>query len=129
MSVQCLSFQIAARQGARYFRCLFRVTFVPKDAYDLLKEDPIAFEYFYLQVSCHGNAISSVSTCTARCVHGYLLEYPCLQVPCQSMIARSVSAVTCIVRCFCCFSVVTDFDGVFLYYCNDVVYFCCVSWL
>ncbi|KAL8614814.1 hypothetical protein ACOMHN_055840 [Nucella lapillus] len=41
--------EIAARQGARYFRCLFRVTFVPKDAYDLLKEDPIAFEYFYLQ--------------------------------------------------------------------------------
>ncbi|KAK7489874.1 hypothetical protein BaRGS_00018896, partial [Batillaria attramentaria] len=40
---------IAARPGARYFRCLFRVTFVPKDAYDLLKEDPIAFEYFYLQ--------------------------------------------------------------------------------
>ena len=76
MSVQCLSFQIAARQGARYFRCLFRVTFVPKDAYDLLKEDPIAFEYFYLQVSCRGNAISSVFICTARCVHGYLLEYP-----------------------------------------------------
>ncbi|XP_076446709.1 uncharacterized protein LOC143284028 isoform X2 [Babylonia areolata] len=41
--------EIAARQGARYFRCLFRVTFVPKDAYDLLKEDPVAFEYFYLQ--------------------------------------------------------------------------------
>lgn len=26
--------------------------FVPRDPYDLLKEDPVAFEYFYLQVSC-----------------------------------------------------------------------------
>jgi hypothetical protein len=25
--------------------------FVPLDAYDLLKEDPVAFEYFYMQVS------------------------------------------------------------------------------
>ncbi|ESP02142.1 hypothetical protein LOTGIDRAFT_111314 [Lottia gigantea] len=40
---------IAARPGARHFRCLYRVTFVPRDAYDLLKEDSIAFEYFYLQ--------------------------------------------------------------------------------
>ncbi|XP_055959064.1 uncharacterized protein LOC126829506 [Patella vulgata] len=40
---------IAARPGARHFRCLYRVTFVPRDAYDLLKEDAIAFEYFYLQ--------------------------------------------------------------------------------
>lgn len=43
--------QIAARPGARHFRCLFRVMFVPLDAYDLLKEDPVAFEYFYMQVS------------------------------------------------------------------------------
>ncbi|XP_041357056.1 uncharacterized protein LOC121374154 isoform X2 [Gigantopelta aegis] len=41
--------EIAARPGARHFRCLFRVTYVPRDAYDLLKEDAISFEYFYLQ--------------------------------------------------------------------------------
>ncbi|KAK3596512.1 hypothetical protein CHS0354_021016 [Potamilus streckersoni] len=41
--------EIAARPGACNFRCLFRVVFVPRDAYDLLKEDPVAFEYFYLQ--------------------------------------------------------------------------------
>lgn len=49
-AVLCL-WQIAARPGARHFRCLFRVMFVPLDAYDLLKEDPVAFEYFYMQVS------------------------------------------------------------------------------
>ncbi|CAG5136864.1 unnamed protein product, partial [Candidula unifasciata] len=41
--------ELAARPGARHFRCLFRVAFVPLDAYDLLKEDPVAFEYFYMQ--------------------------------------------------------------------------------
>ncbi|GFS04009.1 FERM and PDZ domain-containing protein 4 [Elysia marginata] len=41
--------ELAAKPGARHFRCLFRVAFVPQDAYDLLKEDPIAFEYFYMQ--------------------------------------------------------------------------------
>ncbi|KAK3099480.1 hypothetical protein FSP39_005085, partial [Pinctada imbricata] len=41
--------EIAARPGARHFRCLFRVMYVPYDPYDLLKEDPVAFEYFYMQ--------------------------------------------------------------------------------
>ncbi|XP_052796628.1 uncharacterized protein LOC128229029 isoform X3 [Mya arenaria] len=41
--------EIASRPGARHFRCMFRVVFVPKDSYDLLKQDPIAFEYFYMQ--------------------------------------------------------------------------------
>ncbi|XP_062569111.1 uncharacterized protein LOC134231205 isoform X2 [Saccostrea cucullata] len=41
--------EIAAKPGAKHFRCLFRVMFVPVDAYDLLKEDPVAFEYFYMQ--------------------------------------------------------------------------------
>ena len=62
-------FQIAGRPGSRHFRCLFRVTYVPKDSYDLLKQDPIAFEYFYMQVrtinqgikipsiKCHGKFI------------------------------------------------------------------------
>ncbi|XP_012939076.1 FERM and PDZ domain-containing protein 4, partial [Aplysia californica] len=41
--------ELAARPGARHFRCLFRVAYVPRDAYELLKEDPISFEYFYMQ--------------------------------------------------------------------------------
>ncbi|XP_033743319.1 LOW QUALITY PROTEIN: uncharacterized protein LOC117329473 [Pecten maximus] len=41
--------EIAARPGARHFRCLFRVMFVPRDAFDLLNEEPMAFEYFYMQ--------------------------------------------------------------------------------
>ena len=47
---QMFYFQIASKPGACHFRCLFRVMFVPRDPYDLLKEDPVAFEYFYLQV-------------------------------------------------------------------------------
>lgn len=41
--------KIAARPGAHHLRCVFRVTFVPKDAYDLLQKDPVAFEYLYVQ--------------------------------------------------------------------------------
>lgn len=41
--------KIAARPGAHHLRCVFRVTFVPKDAYDLLQKDPISFEYLYVQ--------------------------------------------------------------------------------
>uniref|UniRef100_A0A8C6PV61 FERM domain-containing protein n=1 Tax=Nothobranchius furzeri TaxID=105023 RepID=A0A8C6PV61_NOTFU len=32
------------------YRCLFRVCFIPKDPMDLLQDDPLAFEYFFLQV-------------------------------------------------------------------------------
>ncbi|XP_014673769.1 PREDICTED: FERM and PDZ domain-containing protein 4-like [Priapulus caudatus] len=41
--------RIAARPGAEHFRILFRITFVPQDACDLAKNDPVAFEYFYTQ--------------------------------------------------------------------------------
>ncbi|GFV93743.1 FERM and PDZ domain-containing protein 4 [Trichonephila clavipes] len=41
--------KIAAKPGAHHLRCVLRVTYVPKDAYDLLQKDPIAFEYLYLQ--------------------------------------------------------------------------------
>lgn len=44
--------QIAARPGAHNLRCLFRISFVPRDAYDLLQKDPISFEYLYQQ-SCN----------------------------------------------------------------------------
>ncbi|XP_033103744.1 uncharacterized protein LOC117106492 [Anneissia japonica] len=40
---------IASRPGAQHWKCLFRIAFVPKDAYDLLTIDENAFEYFYLQ--------------------------------------------------------------------------------
>ncbi|XP_057579432.1 FERM and PDZ domain-containing protein 1 isoform X2 [Hippopotamus amphibius kiboko] len=43
--------QVVEREESHDYRCLFRVCFVPKDPLDLLKEDPIAFEYLYLQ-SC-----------------------------------------------------------------------------
>lgn len=39
------------REESQDSRCLFRVSFVPKDPLDLLKEDPVAFEYLYLQVT------------------------------------------------------------------------------
>lgn len=46
-------FQIAARPGAHNLRCMLRVAFVPKDAYDLLRKDQGAFEYLYMQVPLH----------------------------------------------------------------------------
>ncbi|XP_006886922.1 PREDICTED: FERM and PDZ domain-containing protein 1 [Elephantulus edwardii] len=43
--------QVVEKEESHDCRCLFRVCFVPKDPLDLLKEDPVAFEYLYLQ-SC-----------------------------------------------------------------------------
>ncbi|XDA72085.1 hypothetical protein R6Z07F_002370 [Ovis aries] len=43
--------QVVEREESHDYRCLFRVCFVPRDPLDLLKEDPVAFEYLYLQ-SC-----------------------------------------------------------------------------
>ncbi|XP_006863189.1 PREDICTED: FERM and PDZ domain-containing protein 1 [Chrysochloris asiatica] len=43
--------QVVEKEESHNYRCLFRVCFVPKDPLDLLKEDPVAFEYLYLQ-SC-----------------------------------------------------------------------------
>lgn len=43
--------QVVEREESLDSRCLFRVCFVPKDPLDLLKEDPVAFEYLYLQVT------------------------------------------------------------------------------
>lgn len=47
------------REESHDYRCLFRVCFVPKDPLDLLKEDPVAFEYLYLQVT--GPALSKIT--------------------------------------------------------------------
>ncbi|XP_043915229.1 FERM and PDZ domain-containing protein 1 [Protopterus annectens] len=43
--------QVVRKRESHDYRCLFRVCFVPKDPFILLQEDPVAFEYLYLQ-SC-----------------------------------------------------------------------------
>uniref|UniRef100_A0A6I8NPE5 FERM and PDZ domain-containing protein 1 n=1 Tax=Ornithorhynchus anatinus TaxID=9258 RepID=A0A6I8NPE5_ORNAN len=43
--------QVVQKKESYDYRCLFRVCFVPKDPLDLLQDDPVAFEYLYLQ-SC-----------------------------------------------------------------------------
>ncbi|NXA54837.1 FRPD1 protein, partial [Nothocercus julius] len=43
--------QVVQKRESHDCRCLFRVCFIPKDPLDLLQEDPVAFEYLYLQ-SC-----------------------------------------------------------------------------
>ncbi|NWR36962.1 FRPD1 protein, partial [Tachuris rubrigastra] len=43
--------QVVQKRESHDYRCLFRVCFFPKDPLDLLQEDPVAFEYLYLQ-SC-----------------------------------------------------------------------------
>lgn len=42
--------QVVQKRESHDYRCLFRICFVPKDPLDLLQEDPVAFEYLYLQV-------------------------------------------------------------------------------
>ncbi|NWH77463.1 FRPD1 protein, partial [Piaya cayana] len=43
--------QVVQKRESHDYRCLFRVCYVPKDPLDLLQDDPVAFEYLYLQ-SC-----------------------------------------------------------------------------
>ncbi|XP_078265093.1 FERM and PDZ domain-containing protein 4 isoform X1 [Rhinoraja longicauda] len=44
--------QVTQRPGSHKMKCLFRISFVPKDPIDLLRRDAIAFEYLYVQ-SCN----------------------------------------------------------------------------
>ncbi|XP_039599559.1 FERM and PDZ domain-containing protein 4 isoform X2 [Polypterus senegalus] len=44
--------QVTQRPGSHKMKCLFRITFVPKDPLDLLRRDAVAFEYLYVQ-SCN----------------------------------------------------------------------------
>ncbi|KAM8977298.1 FERM and PDZ domain-containing protein 4 [Pelodytes ibericus] len=44
--------QVTQRPSSHTMRCLFRISFVPKDPIDLLRRDPVAFEYLYVQ-SCN----------------------------------------------------------------------------
>ncbi|XP_072554019.1 FERM and PDZ domain-containing protein 1-like isoform X2 [Paramormyrops kingsleyae] len=41
--------QVVHKKEVHDYRCLFRVCFVPRDPLELLQEDPVAFEYLYLQ--------------------------------------------------------------------------------
>ncbi|XP_025028579.1 FERM and PDZ domain-containing protein 1 isoform X2 [Python bivittatus] len=43
--------RVVQRKESRDYRCLFRVCFIPRDPLHLLQQDPVAFEYLYLQ-SC-----------------------------------------------------------------------------
>uniref|UniRef100_A0A8C6Y497 FERM and PDZ domain containing 1 n=1 Tax=Naja naja TaxID=35670 RepID=A0A8C6Y497_NAJNA len=43
--------ELIERKESHDYRCLFRVCFIPRDPLHLLQEDPVAFEYLYLQ-SC-----------------------------------------------------------------------------
>lgn len=56
------------REESQDSRCLFRVCFVPKDPLDLLREDPVAFEYLYLQVT-------RLSFLGRQCPQGCMLGY------------------------------------------------------
>ncbi|KAL4635737.1 FERM and PDZ domain-containing protein 4-like [Arapaima gigas] len=44
--------QVTQRPGSHKMKCFFRISFVPKDPIDLLRRDPVAFEYLYVQ-SCN----------------------------------------------------------------------------
>ncbi|XP_054830146.1 FERM and PDZ domain-containing protein 4 [Eublepharis macularius] len=44
--------QVTQRPSSHKMRCLFRISFVPKDPIDLLRRDAVAFEYLYVQ-SCN----------------------------------------------------------------------------
>ncbi|XP_058247591.1 FERM and PDZ domain-containing protein 4 isoform X2 [Hemibagrus wyckioides] len=43
--------RVTQRPGSHKMRCLFRIAFVPRDPVDLLRRDPVTFEYLYVQ-SC-----------------------------------------------------------------------------
>lgn len=45
-----LYFQVVHRTYFQGMKCLFRICFFPKDPADLLRRDPAAFEYLYIQV-------------------------------------------------------------------------------
>uniref|UniRef100_A0A4W3GQJ3 FERM and PDZ domain containing 3 n=1 Tax=Callorhinchus milii TaxID=7868 RepID=A0A4W3GQJ3_CALMI len=42
--------QVVQRSHFNTMKCILRITFFPKDPVDLLRRDPVAFEYLYAQV-------------------------------------------------------------------------------
>ncbi|XP_028831716.1 FERM and PDZ domain-containing protein 1 isoform X2 [Denticeps clupeoides] len=41
--------QVVGKKETHDYRCLFRICFVPRNHQDMLEDDPVAFEYLYLQ--------------------------------------------------------------------------------
>ncbi|XP_028816489.1 FERM and PDZ domain-containing protein 1 isoform X2 [Denticeps clupeoides] len=41
--------QVVQKKDSHDYRCLFRVCFVPRDPLELLQDDPVSFEYLFLQ--------------------------------------------------------------------------------
>ena len=39
------------RPGSDKMKCVFRISFMPRDPVELLRRDAVAFEYLYVQVS------------------------------------------------------------------------------
>uniref|UniRef100_A0A8C6KCX7 FERM and PDZ domain containing 4 n=1 Tax=Nothobranchius furzeri TaxID=105023 RepID=A0A8C6KCX7_NOTFU len=44
--------QVTQRPGSNKMKCYFRISFMPRDPVELLRRDPVAFEYLYVQ-SCN----------------------------------------------------------------------------
>ncbi|KAG9347178.1 hypothetical protein JZ751_006105 [Albula glossodonta] len=51
LSIRCIGHfaLVVQRKDSHDYRCLFRVSFLPRDPLDLFHNDPVAFEYLYLQ--------------------------------------------------------------------------------
>ncbi|XP_037552447.1 FERM and PDZ domain-containing protein 4-like [Nematolebias whitei] len=41
--------QVTQRPGSNKMKCFFRISFMPRDPVELLRRDPVAFEYLYVQ--------------------------------------------------------------------------------
>ncbi|GAU98568.1 hypothetical protein RvY_09697 [Ramazzottius varieornatus] len=82
--------KIAARPGAQHLRCLFRVTFIPRDAFELLRKDPIALDYFYMQ--CCNDVIDERFATELRC--DVALRLAALQMQQHSLCNTSAAKVS-----------------------------------
>lgn len=65
------SLQVVHRTYFQGMKCLFRICFFPKDPADLLRRDPAAFEYLYIQVKCW---ITRMSFNLMTLLESYLLK-------------------------------------------------------
>lgn len=67
--------QVVHRTYFQGMKCLFRICFFPKDPADLLRRDPAAFEYLYIQVKCWIKS-KKVKFNLMTPLESYLLEEP-----------------------------------------------------
>lgn len=65
--------QVVQRTHYHGMRCLFRVSFFPKDPVELLRRDPAAFEYLYIQVGASPWELGADSACSPRVCPGWAL--------------------------------------------------------